>query len=208
MRVWGNRYSRDLQRYSLAMRMIGHEVRTQTIGAWTGLPTERIRTLALTYAGKNGPQPAVRHRGPSPQTLAFFLRTPHMRSEAAAIAGLCYVLDVLPARPVANARRDLPNVLRGERLCLAFEMYKDLVPHSLMSLEHVVLLVLAIAHGTEIHVEHCVGCDSVIVADRYGLARRSCAHCTEQEDRQRESPSFMNPLAIREPAADGQQALF
>jgi hypothetical protein len=24
MRVWGNRYSRDLQRFSLAMRMIGH----------------------------------------------------------------------------------------------------------------------------------------------------------------------------------------
>jgi hypothetical protein len=208
MRVWGNRYSRDLQRYSLAMRMIGHEVRTQTIGAWTGLPMERIRTLSQTYAGKNASQPAVRHRGPSPQTLAFFLRSSRMRSEAAAIAGLCYVLDVLPARPVANARRDLPNVLRGERLCLAFEMYKDLVPNSLMSLEHVVLLVMAIAHGTEIHVEHCVSCDSIIVADRYGLTRRSCTHCTEQEDRQRESPSFISPLATRELPADSQQTLF
>jgi hypothetical protein len=188
--------------------MIGHEVRTQTIGAWTGLPTERIRTLSLTYAGKNGPQPAVRHRGPSPQTLAFFLRTPHMRSEAAAIAGLCYVLDVLPTRPVANARRDLPNVLRGERLCLAFEMYKDLVPHSLMSLEHVVLLIMAIAHGTEIHVEHCVGCDSVIVADRYGLARRSCVHCMEQEVRAHEYERRESPPATQDVLPGEQHAMF
>ena len=94
------------------------------------------------------------------------------------------------------------------QMCLAFEMYKDLVPHSLMSLEHVVRLVMAIAHCTVIHVEHCVGCDSVILADRFGLARRSCAHCTEQEDRQRESPSFMRQLAIRELPADEQRALF
>jgi hypothetical protein len=31
MRVWGERYNRDLQRYNLALRMIAHEARTHNV---------------------------------------------------------------------------------------------------------------------------------------------------------------------------------
>ena len=207
MRVWGHRYNRDLQRYSLALRMIGHEARTHTICEWTGLPPERIRILCRTYARDHGKQHAVRHRGPSPQNLSFFLRSSRLRSEAAAIAGLCYVLDVIPSRRLSNARRELPNVGRGQRMCLAFEMYRKLVPASKITLEHIVLLVTAIAQGNELRVIHCLGCGGAIIMDRFELARRRCTHCSERQTRGALVRLRVQSSAIGEASPGGQQPL-
>ena len=49
MRVTDDRYSRDLRRYDLAVRLIRHEARTQTIRQWTGLTDDRIRKLYRSY---------------------------------------------------------------------------------------------------------------------------------------------------------------
>ena len=49
MRILDNRYSRDLRRHDLALRMIRHELRTATIIAWTGLSETRIRGLYRSY---------------------------------------------------------------------------------------------------------------------------------------------------------------
>ncbi len=210
MRVWGQRYSRDLQRYNLAMRMIGHEARTHTICAWTGLPDDRIRTLYQSYVVDRGERhAAVRHRGPSPQRLAYFLSSARLRSEAAALAGLCCLLEVIPQTPLSNIRRDLPTVARGERLCTAFEMYRGMIPVSRMTLEHVVLLVMALAQGSELQLGHCVSCGGMIVTDRYGTTRRSCGHCAELEPhRVREILPRVMPQTPRELPVDQQQALF
>ena len=50
MRIWENRYNRDVQRLNLALRMIAHKARTNMICEWTGLPYERVRKLCRTYA--------------------------------------------------------------------------------------------------------------------------------------------------------------
>jgi hypothetical protein len=61
MRVWGQRYNRDLQRYNLALRMIAHEARTHTICDWTGLPVSgtcispTFTTRSRQSAGVVGP---------------------------------------------------------------------------------------------------------------------------------------------------------
>ena len=41
MRVTDDRYCRDRLRFDLALRLIGHEARTHTIRAWTGLTEDR-----------------------------------------------------------------------------------------------------------------------------------------------------------------------
>ena len=63
MRVWGQRYNRDLKRYNLALRMIAHEARTHTICNWTGLPDDRIRHLYQSYV-HDQKRPVARRRGP------------------------------------------------------------------------------------------------------------------------------------------------
>jgi len=105
-----------------------------------------------------------------------------MRSEAAALAGLCCLLEVVPPRPLEHARRELPSVARGERLCAVFEIYCSLLPGTDVTLEHVAMLVVALAQGTELKLGKCVNCGVVIVVDRYGATRRACTHCSREKD--------------------------
>ena len=179
MRVWGERYNRDLQRYNLALRMIAHEARTHTICDWTGLPDDRIRHLYQSYVDEHGKRHVLRRRGPSPQSLTVFFGTARSRSEAAALVGLCYLLEVLPTRTLDDPRRELPSVARGERLCEAYEMYRQLVPETSMTLEHLVLLVMTVSQGQEFEVTQCASCGGVVVLDRGALRRGDCAHCNE-----------------------------
>ena len=209
MRVWGSRYSRDLQRYNLALRMIEHEARTQTICAWTGLPADRIVTLYECYVSEHGQRHIVRHRGPPPQRLILLLRPVRMRSEAAAMAGLCRLLEVIPAEAVSNARRELPGLARGERLCRAFEIYRSLVPDSGLTFDHVVLLITAVAEGRDLRLSQCVGCGGAIVTDMNGASRRSCVYCSNETARH--APEPLSSIGYTTPprGADGtQQALF
>lgn len=180
MRVWGERYNRDLQRYNLALRMIVHEARTRTICDWTGLPDDRVRLLYQSYVDDRSERDILRRRGPSPQSLAFFFGTARSRSEAAALVGLCYLLEVLPARAMDNPRRELPSLARGERLCEAYERYRELVPETAMTLEHLVLLVMTVSQGQEFEVTQCDACGGVIVLDRRALRRGNCTHCTSR----------------------------
>lgn len=177
MRLWGERYNRDLRRYNLALRMISHEARTHTICDWTGLPEDRIRHLYRSYVDDRGGRHVPRRRGPSPQSLAFFFGSGRSRSEAAALVGLCYLLEVLPTRVLDDPRRELPCVTRGERLCEAYEMYRRLVPETPITLEHLVLLVMTVSQGKEFEVTHCAACRAVIVLDRGGRRRGTCTHC-------------------------------
>jgi hypothetical protein len=100
-----------------------------------------------------------------------------MRAEADGLAALCCLFDVIPLRPLPNARRDLPSVSRGERLCLAFEMYRDFMRSSNITLEHVVLLVTTVAQGDELRLENCESCGAIVVADRHGDTRHGCSLC-------------------------------
>ena len=179
MRVLGERYNRDLQRYNLALRMIAHEARIHTICDWTGLTDDRIRHLYQSYVDDGGKRHVLRRRGPSPQSLAVFFGSARSRSEAAALVGLCYLLEVLPTRALDNPRRELPTLARGERLCEAYEMYRQLVPETPMTLEHLVLLVMTVAQGQEFEVTQCGACGGVIVLDRGGHRRGNCTHCID-----------------------------
>ena len=61
MRITDDRYTRDRQRFDLALRMIHHEARTCTIRTWTGLTDDRIRKLYRSYVADHSPA-IKRHR--------------------------------------------------------------------------------------------------------------------------------------------------
>lgn len=178
MRVPKRRYRNDLQRYALAARMVVHEVRTETIRRWSGLSEGRVRQLYRAYARERDDQRTVRHRGPAPNRPTFFLRSAQNRHDAGALAALCSALGAIPPQPVPNARRELPSVQRGELLCRAYELFRDLVGSTTITLEHTLLLAVAISQGTELKLGNCSECGGALIYQPYASAQiPPCKFC-------------------------------
>jgi hypothetical protein len=177
MRISDARYTRDRLRLDLALRFIQLEARTRTIRVWTGLTDDRIRRLVHSCTTDQGGSDVTRHRGKSPTQTTYFTRSPVLRQEAAILASLCYLLQVVPTGRVADAQRALPGVQRGEALCEAFEIYRRLVPGARIGFEHAVFLVIALARSDELAATLCSDCNGLIVVDRYAVPGRRCACC-------------------------------
>jgi hypothetical protein len=178
MRISDDRYSRDRLRLDLALRFMRHEARTHTIRKWTGLTDDRIRKLYRSYLTES-PSHVARHRGKSPGQACFFTRTPRLQQEAAVLASLFCLLGVMPSNIVVDADHPLPGVARGERLCQAFEAYLTLVPASLITFEHAVLLVNELARGEELKLGDCTACGGLVVVDSLALRDIRCGRCAE-----------------------------
>src|SRR5215469_10699784 len=117
MRIQNNR---DFKSIELARRMLEQEARTQTVRAWTGLTSDRVRNLAQSHVAPTVRGRPWRQRGPSPSCLSALLSTARMHSEGSAAAGLCRVMQILPEARVSNARTALPSPARAELLLDAF----------------------------------------------------------------------------------------
>jgi len=212
MRVSDDRYNSDLRSFNLALKMIRFEARTNTISAWTKFTPERVRNLAKSQRQGAGPYAGLeRHRGPSPKNLTPLLMSPGLRSELAAMAGLCYVLGVIPAEHMTNARERLPSVGRGERLCHALELFQAVVPQVRLTIEQAVLLVFALAEGERWSVDHCVTCRALVLVDHLNVTRRVCVHCQREARANKGVEPFpVEPELDEDPlrSSGGQQDLF
>jgi hypothetical protein len=105
------------------------------------------------------------------------LRSPTLRSEASAIAGLACVLGVIPSRPIPDARKALPSVELGERLCHAYEIFRRVVPESHFTMDQFILLALSLAQGDELQVGHCSHCRAALLLDPLSATSRECPSC-------------------------------
>jgi hypothetical protein len=176
MRISDDRYSRDRQRFDIALQFIRHEARTHTIRAWTGLSDDRIRKLYRSYLC-DCHTPLTRHRGKSPQQVAFFMRTARARQEAALLASLCRLLGALPAGQTPELANSLPGLARGELLCQAYEAYRGLIPEALISFEHAVFLLTALVRADELILGGCRDCGAALIVDRWSLRAPRCPLC-------------------------------
>ncbi len=172
MRISDDRYSRERLRMELALRFLGHEARTQTIRAWTGLSDDRIRKLYRSYLSQ-ARRVLPRHRGKSPHQVSYFTRSQQLQHESTVLASMLTLLGVLPPRPPA----ELPGLARGELLCAAFEAYRALVPGAQISFEHAVFLTAALSRGDQLRLEGCPGCGSLMVTERFPARGRRCHLC-------------------------------
>ena len=174
MRISNKCYDRELRSIELARRMLVLEARTQTICAWTGLTGDRVRNLSRVLGVGRG---ACRQRGPSPSKLAVLMTSPRFRQEAPAIAGILRIFEVIPAERCPDARKRLPSIERGELMCDALEVLRELIPETSITLEQVVLLVFTLAEGESWELGHCAKCPAIILIDRLALSLRLCAYC-------------------------------
>lgn len=212
MRVTEDRYSRDLRRINLAQQLIRHEVRTAAIRLWTGLSGDRVRKLMRSYTATAGE--GLRHRGPPPTSIAEFMRSTPLGSEASAMTALALLFHVVPPRKLTQARRDVPNVEAGERICRAFDLYRRIVPYSRLTLEQSMLLTIAVAEGAEARLGHCVHCFGALLIDPNQLTREICYWCRRHEGSAEEDtsePALEEKAVVESPSAPGpgvQQSLF
>src|SRR5579863_8971671 len=105
MRVSDDRYTRDRQRFDLALRLIRHEARTYTIREWTGLSDDRIRKLYRTYVADRGTRRVLRHRGKSPRQPAYFFRTSARSFQAAQLASFYLIFGLIASTPAGFESR-------------------------------------------------------------------------------------------------------
>lgn len=174
MRVSENRYEKDIRKHSLAKWMIAHLARTRTLTQWTGLTRYRVQTLFRSYLKTTED---TRRRGISPFQPAYFGKSLRLESESLALAFIAFELQVLPDTILPNARRSLPDVARGERLMMAFELYRALVPDARISLEHAILFITELAERRNLYLRRCRSCHDVMVAERIGVNHDECPFC-------------------------------
>jgi len=178
MRISDDRYSRERLCLDLALRFLRHEARTQTIRTWTGLTDDRIRNLYRSYM-RHGARFVPRHRGKSPHQVAYFTRSLRIQWETAQLASLFSLLSVVPAQAGAEVAAALPGVLRGEKLCHAFEIYRVTIPEAQISFEHAVFLATALARGDQLRLGACSDCGGLMVTERFPVRERRCQHCAQ-----------------------------
>jgi hypothetical protein len=173
-----NRYSRQLRRYTFALRLIRLRARTQTIRAWSGLSTYRIRSLYRSNGKDQADVCCRRPRGRAPYQLQFFWRSPVRAQEAATFAAIARLLNVIPTQPVQERAEMARSQQQGEGVCRAFELFHAYVPASGISIDHAFLLVTALARGDEVRLGHCPGCHAIILIDCLRPANQTCAYAT------------------------------
>lgn len=192
MRITDHRYTRDLLRFDLALRMIRHEARTCTIRVCTGLTDDRIRKLYRSYVVTGPATPAVRRkRGKSPRQIAYFTRNTLNQLEASLLAGIFAALGLLQ-----NCRDGAAtgwNLEFGGLFCDAFETYQQCWRDSRLSFEHAWFLLLALAQGQDLDLERCPRCAGVYVRDIYAMPLATCPLCRVKQVTPEPRPEARGP---------------
>jgi Flagellar transcriptional activator (FlhC) len=177
MRISDDRYHRERLQMELALRFLRHEARTQTIRAWTGLSDDRIRKLYHSYLD-HARSVMPRHRGKSPQQVAFFTRSQRQQEDTLALATCLWLLGVLASEAGAERSGSLPGLARGTLLCQAFEAYRLARPAGQISFEHAVFLTRALVRGEQLRIGWCGGCGGLMVTEPFSLRASRCHLCT------------------------------
>lgn len=178
MRVTDHRYSRDLVRFDLAMRMIQYEARTCTIRLCTGLTDDRIRKLYRSYLHGDLGAGLRRRRGKSPRQVAYFTRNTDTQLEASLLASIYTSLGLLRGRESTPSPTSSSRALEyGQLFCDAYEAYLQIWAGETLSFEHAWFLLCALAQGDELHIADCRRCRAPYVRDAYDLKMSLCPSC-------------------------------
>ena len=124
-----------------------------------------------------------RHRGKSPHQAAYLMRSLRIQQETAVLASLFALSGLVPAEPSAAAGAALPDIIRGDSLCTAFETYTTMVPTASISFEYAVFLAGCLARGDQLRLGRCSDCGGVIVVERFPIREKRCQHCTAAAQR-------------------------
>ena len=185
MRVTDHRYTADLDKFDLAVRMIQHEARTGTIRACTGFSEDRIRKIYSAYFKGAGPVTVHRRRGKSPRRITQFVNSAPHQLEATVLAGLFLLCEAgeLGSGGRLDRATGTDRVVLGQRLCQAYEAYRELHPDPRLSFEWAWNLYHSLVDSRELYFAICEICDGPYVQDAYALNYHHCPFCQMKDHR-------------------------
>lgn len=178
MHVADHRVVRDFRRFELALRLIELGVRSSIVQDWTGLSVTRVMKLRRAAAHESTSSFSTK-RGPPPRDVRILFRSRAVRDEATAAAVALWSYGVIPEERGRIALRDLPGVVRGERLLAAYQAYRLAVPNALLNVEQLVLIVAGLTQGTSLRLGECVRCRTPLLVQPDRLRRNSCLICLD-----------------------------
>ena len=156
--------SRYIRRIQLGLRFLGHGARAHTTCRWTGLTPDQL----VTVRRRSKFNSRERLRGPSPSSFGVFFRSSRTSTQAALFASICQVVGAMrPTRSIEN----------GEKLCEAFEIFREWEPASDLEFEQAILLMDGTSRGENIEFARCSSCSCPLVIDKLGESRASCHRC-------------------------------
>ncbi len=184
------RMERELRRRRLAMRLIRHQARTQTIEEHTGLTRHQLATFRRRAAVST----ESRSRGPAPTSFDVFFSSARARSESTVLALLYLSLGASKfSKPYGSSHA---AIIRGERLCNVYETWMRLFPHSQVEFEQLTLLGEGVSRGDQVSLGYCRNCRALLLVDLFGPSRRLCEHCLRS--RREDSARCSQPEKQRE----------
>lgn len=164
MEATDDHISRYIRRVQLGLRFLGHGARANTTCQWTGLTPDQLVTVRRRSKFNSN----ERLRGPSPSSCAAFFRSNRISSQAALFVSICQIV---------GASRPTRSIENGERLCEAYEIFREWEPASDLEFEQAVLLLDGTARGENIEFLRCSSCSCSLVIDKLGDTRNTCDRC-------------------------------
>jgi hypothetical protein len=125
-----------------------------------------------------------RLRGPSPSSFEIFFRSALTSNQAALFVCICRIVG---AGKSPNSLED------GEKMCEAFEIFREWEPDARLEFEQAVLLLVGSEEAERIELVSCSGCRVAILCDKLGDSRRTCRRCTSSIARTKAASPLPSP---------------
>jgi hypothetical protein len=171
--VTDDRLGGYFRRYQLAIRMMSHGARTQTVIAWSDLTRDQLVTQRRRWGfGKE-----IRQRGPAPSAFHVFFKSRRHRSEAALFASICHIVGAITAQLGNEAARLRPCLESGELFCDALEAFREWVPDAELDFEHALQLAAGVVHAEHVTLGWCSDCRSATLFEGSRRVYANCGHC-------------------------------
>lgn len=177
--VTDDQIGRYFRRIQLGLRFTAHGARPQTTCQWTTLTPDQLVTLRRRWMFNTDDL----LRGPSPSSFQAFFRSTKCSRRAALFLCICRIIGAAPPRCGPNVASSLPSLENGERLCDAFEIFREWEPQAEFEFEQAVLLLSGAVKAEQIELIHCSDCPVALLIDKLADDRRTCLRCRRRSTR-------------------------
>lgn len=169
------RFDRYYRRLQLGLRLLAHGARAQTVSDWSELTPDRLVTLKRRWL----PDAGDGFRGPAPTSFQVLFRSTSRTVDATLFL---LIHEVLRLRAAGSATETLrPCLDNGERLCDAYEAFREWESSADMEFDQAVLLVRGAALSENIELKRCPNCHGALLIDKLANRKQPCAICRRRQ---------------------------
>ena len=163
-KVGNERFDRHYRRIHLGLRLMSHRARARTASDWSGLALDQLVTLRRRWM----PDAEYGPRGPRPTSYRPFFASALKASHAALFAGI---------HRMVGFTSSVPSLEGGEKLCTAYEIYREWEPGAHLEFDYALLLATEVHKAEEVELVRCQSCGCALLIDKLGKVQRNCAWC-------------------------------